>query len=180
MSRAEGKGCRIQVARVTCSARVKEARRFRRFLLPPVGRTLPLALVVFSPMQAQSGPEFIEQKIRTQPTTSCYTCNSSGPNVAMSGLRLRSLQGFLIGGRRGPAIVTGNLAGGTLLYPAHLICPPTMGTTLSRTRRVSTTCTPLILHLLGLDHKRLTYRYGVREFGLADMHGELVPGILAQ
>ena len=37
-----------------------------------------------------------------------------------------------------------------------------------------------ILHLLGLDHKRLTYHYGVREFRLADMHGELVSGILAQ
>ena len=36
-----------------------------------------------------------------------------------------------------------------------------------------------ILHLLGLDHKRLTYRHAGRDFRLTDVHGELVEGILA-
>lgn len=36
-----------------------------------------------------------------------------------------------------------------------------------------------ILHLLGLDHKRLTFRYAGRDFRLTDVHGELVEGILA-
>jgi hypothetical protein len=36
-----------------------------------------------------------------------------------------------------------------------------------------------ILHLLGLDHKRLTYRYAGRDFRLTDVHGEVVKGILA-
>jgi arylsulfatase A-like enzyme len=36
-----------------------------------------------------------------------------------------------------------------------------------------------ILHLLGLDHKRLTYRYQGREFCLTDVHGEIVRPILA-
>src|SRR6266567_513852 len=36
-----------------------------------------------------------------------------------------------------------------------------------------------ILHLLGLDHKRLTYRYAGRDFRLTDVHGELVQGIIA-
>ena len=36
-----------------------------------------------------------------------------------------------------------------------------------------------ILHLLGLDHKRLTYRYAGRDFRLTDVHGEFVGGILA-
>ena len=36
-----------------------------------------------------------------------------------------------------------------------------------------------ILHLLGLDHKRLTYRYAGRDFRLTDVHGEVVAGILA-
>ena len=36
-----------------------------------------------------------------------------------------------------------------------------------------------ILHLLGLDHKKLTYRYAGRDFRLTDVHGELVKGILA-
>ena len=36
-----------------------------------------------------------------------------------------------------------------------------------------------ILHLLGLDHKRLTYHYQGRDFRLTDVHGEVVKGILA-
>jgi uncharacterized protein (DUF1501 family) len=36
-----------------------------------------------------------------------------------------------------------------------------------------------ILHLLGLDHERLTYRYGGRDFRLTDVEGKLVQGILA-
>ncbi len=36
-----------------------------------------------------------------------------------------------------------------------------------------------ILHLLGLDHERLTYRYAGRDFRLTDVAGRLVPGILA-
>jgi hypothetical protein len=36
-----------------------------------------------------------------------------------------------------------------------------------------------LLHLLGLDHKRLTYRYAGRDFRLTDVAGELVSGILA-
>lgn len=36
-----------------------------------------------------------------------------------------------------------------------------------------------ILHLLGLDHERLTYRYQGREFRLTDVHGHVVHDILA-
>ncbi|MBL8170586.1 MAG: DUF1501 domain-containing protein [Acidobacteria bacterium] len=36
-----------------------------------------------------------------------------------------------------------------------------------------------ILHLLGLDHKRLTYRFQGRDFRLTDVHGELVTPLLA-
>jgi hypothetical protein len=36
-----------------------------------------------------------------------------------------------------------------------------------------------ILHLLGLDHTRLTYRYAGRDFRLTDVHGNVVKGILA-
>lgn len=36
-----------------------------------------------------------------------------------------------------------------------------------------------ILHLLGIDHERLTYRYQGREFRLTDVHGELVKPLLA-
>lgn len=36
-----------------------------------------------------------------------------------------------------------------------------------------------ILHLLGLDHQRLTYRFGGRDFRLTDVHGNLMDGILS-
>jgi uncharacterized protein (DUF1501 family) len=36
-----------------------------------------------------------------------------------------------------------------------------------------------ILHLLGLDHERLTYRYQGRDFRLTDVHGHVVKDILA-
>ncbi|MCH8822754.1 MAG: DUF1501 domain-containing protein [Planctomycetes bacterium] len=36
-----------------------------------------------------------------------------------------------------------------------------------------------ILHLLGLDHERLTYRYQGRDFRLTDVHGRVVKDILA-
>ncbi|MFT4688895.1 MAG: DUF1501 domain-containing protein [Verrucomicrobiia bacterium] len=36
-----------------------------------------------------------------------------------------------------------------------------------------------ILHLLGIDHKRLTYRYQGRDFRLTDVHGHVVKDVLA-
>lgn len=35
-----------------------------------------------------------------------------------------------------------------------------------------------MLHLLGLDHKKTTYRFGGRDMRLTDVHGELITGIL--
>lgn len=36
-----------------------------------------------------------------------------------------------------------------------------------------------MLHLLGVDHKKLTFRFGGRDMRLTDVHGEVVTGILA-
>jgi hypothetical protein len=36
-----------------------------------------------------------------------------------------------------------------------------------------------LLHLLGFDHEKLTYRYNGRDFRLTDVHGGVVKGILA-
>ena len=36
-----------------------------------------------------------------------------------------------------------------------------------------------ILHLLGLDHERLTYRHAGRDYRLTDVHGRVVKDILA-
>ncbi|MGB6042542.1 MAG: DUF1501 domain-containing protein, partial [Pirellulales bacterium] len=36
-----------------------------------------------------------------------------------------------------------------------------------------------ILHCLGIDHERLTYRFQGRDFRLTDVHGKVVRDILA-
>jgi hypothetical protein len=36
-----------------------------------------------------------------------------------------------------------------------------------------------ILHLLGLDHTRLTYRHAGRDYRLTDVHGTVIKGVLA-
>jgi len=36
-----------------------------------------------------------------------------------------------------------------------------------------------ILHLLGMDHERLTYRFGGRDYRLTDVHGRVVNDIIA-
>ena len=36
-----------------------------------------------------------------------------------------------------------------------------------------------ILHLLGFDHEKLTYRYSGRDFRLTDVHGKVVREVLA-
>ena len=36
-----------------------------------------------------------------------------------------------------------------------------------------------ILHLMGLDHKQLTYRYAGRDFRLTDVHGRVVDEVVA-
>jgi hypothetical protein len=36
-----------------------------------------------------------------------------------------------------------------------------------------------LLHLLGIDHRRLTYRYNGRQFRLTDVYGNVVQSVLA-
>ena len=36
-----------------------------------------------------------------------------------------------------------------------------------------------ILHLMGLDHEKLTYRHSGRDYRLTDVYGEVVDGVLA-
>jgi len=36
-----------------------------------------------------------------------------------------------------------------------------------------------ILHLFGLDHERLSYRFGGRDVSLTDVHGKVVQEIVA-
>ena len=34
-----------------------------------------------------------------------------------------------------------------------------------------------LLHLLGIDHEKLTYRFQGRDFRLTDVHGKLIAGV---
>ena len=36
-----------------------------------------------------------------------------------------------------------------------------------------------VLHALGVDHERLTFRFGGRDFRLSDVHGEVIRAVLA-
>ena len=36
-----------------------------------------------------------------------------------------------------------------------------------------------IMHLLGIDHEKFTFRFQGRQFRLTDVHGEVVNGLLA-
>ena len=36
-----------------------------------------------------------------------------------------------------------------------------------------------ILHLLGMEHTKLTYRFQGRDYRLTDVHGQVVRGVLA-
>jgi hypothetical protein len=36
-----------------------------------------------------------------------------------------------------------------------------------------------ILHMVGIDHTKLTFRYQGRQFRLTDVHGHVVKGVLA-
>ncbi|MCA9438684.1 MAG: DUF1501 domain-containing protein, partial [Candidatus Omnitrophica bacterium] len=36
-----------------------------------------------------------------------------------------------------------------------------------------------ILHLMGIDHKRLTFKYQGRQFRLTDVHGYVIKDIIA-
>ena len=45
--------------------------------------------------------------------------------------------------------------------------------------RTSTTSRPRVLHLLGIDHERLTYKFQGRDFRLTDVAGKVIPAIMA-
>ena len=69
----------------------------------------------------------------------------------------------------GGGIKGGTIYGGTDEFGMHAVENPVSMHDLHAT----------ILHLLGLDHERLTFRYGGRDMSLTDVHGHVVKAILA-
>ncbi len=57
--------------------------------------------------------------------------------------------------------------------------PTSSATTRSRTSSTVHDLHATMLHLLGIDHERLTYKFQGRDFRLTDVHGNVVKDILA-
>ena len=38
----------------------------------------------------------------------------------------------------------------------------------------------IVLALMGIDHQRLVYRYGGRDYSLTDIHGNVAIGLMAR
>ena len=71
------------------------------------------------------------------------------------------------------------LAGGGVKAGLHLRRDPTNWASASREDKVHVhDLQATILHLLGFDHERLTYRFQGRDFRLTDVHGQVVSEIL--
>ena len=59
-------------------------------------------------------------------------------------------------------------------------CGAINGTSLGKGERTGNA--PLegvLLHLMGMDHKRLTYLFNGRQMRLTDVHGELIPQLVS-
>ncbi len=63
--------------------------------------------------------------------------------------------------------------------PQLSAAPTTSASTPPRIPSTCTICNATILHLLGLDHERLTFKYQGREFRLTDIAGRVVRELLA-
>ncbi len=71
------------------------------------------------------------------------------------------------------------LAGGGIRPGAHLGQTDELGFSPTEDRVHVHDLQATILHLLGLDHKKLTFRFQGRDFRLTDVHGEVVRKLLA-
>jgi hypothetical protein len=71
------------------------------------------------------------------------------------------------------------LAGGGIKPGAHLGQTDELGFAPTEDRIHVHDLQATILHLLGLDHKKLTFRFQGRDFRLTDVHGEVVGKLLA-
>ncbi len=72
------------------------------------------------------------------------------------------------------------LAGGGVKPRHHVTARPTTSATTSSRDPVHVhDLNATLLHLLGIDHTRLTFRFQGRDYRLTDVHGQVVKGILA-
>jgi hypothetical protein len=91
----------------------------------------------------------------------------------------RTAAGSILGRDHFPDCFTMFLAGGGLKPGITYGETDELGFSIARDKVHVHDLQATLLHLLGFDHQRLTYRYQGRDFRLTDVHGEVVKGLLA-
>jgi hypothetical protein len=132
------------------------------------------------------GIAFFEARIRPVLSKQCYACHSEKADRIRGGPLLDSRLGLRKGGDRGPAMGRGHnsygwslwLAGGGVKRGIRHVRTDDFGFQAVENPVHVHDLHATILHLLGLDHERLTYRHAGRDFRLTDIHGRVVKEIL--
>jgi hypothetical protein len=154
--------------------------------------TLGLAALSTSGVRAGGDVDFFEKKIRPVFVEHCYQCHSSQARKLRGELRLDTLAGIRKGGESGPLFVPGKPKESLLvkvLRHEDTAMPPNgklhervledVVSWIERGAALPKDFHATLLHLMGLDHEKLTYRYSGRDFRLTDVHGNVVKDIMA-
>jgi hypothetical protein len=78
-----------------------------------------------------------------------------------------------------PRAFTMWMAGGGIKPGVSVGKTDELGYNVARTRPTCTTSTRRAVHLMGIDHTRLTYRFQGRDFRLTDVSGRVIEKLLA-
>lgn len=104
----------------------------------------------------------------------CFGCHGA---ARTSELDLRTAEGVLAGGHNGNGfsvwLAGGGVKGGTIVGATD-----EYGYRAVENRKSIYELHATILHLLGLDHEKLTYRFSGRDMRLTDVHGRVIREVL--
>ena len=103
---------------------------------------------------------WFERRVRPLLASQCFECHSARSDDLAAGLRLDRRALVLQGGDLGPAVVPGKPEASLLIQAARY-------------------ADATVLHLLGIDHQRLTYRYAGRDYRLTDVAGRGAHDVIA-
>ena len=101
--------------------------------------------------------EFFEKSVRPLLVRRCFACHSARAGKQKGGLRLDTRTAAFRGGDSGRAIVPGHPRRSLIVHDLHAN----------------------MVHLLGIDHTRLSRSFGGRDVRLTDVHGRIIPEIMA-
>ena len=164
--------------------------------------TLLAAFCTSSLLAAPEAPDF-NRDIRPILSENCFHCHGPDAKAREADLRLDPFNGATTGGEFADPVVPGKPGESEVIVrintddPDEIMPPPdakriltTKQKTLLRDWIASgaeyedhwawvTPQRPTILHLLGIDHERLTFRYQGRQFRLTDVHGKVIKDVMA-